>query len=1230
MELALGAMDDAEKALGSLETDWEQRVAALRRLAALAETAARPENTGTRGAFVQRLCAPELRNAVALQFTDPRSAVIKALAAVLEGMSVSLRESLDPFVDAMVEPLLRLLSKKSRVVVDAIVGAMRTMLENSRVGARGVRTFALTAVNAKHPQQRACAMDFLTIVLEQASRYAIVLGADSIADVIQNAVRKAMEDGSPEVRTAARRAFVPFRRVWDDRAAMLVDSLSTSQKKYLGEAVPGAVTGTGAKSTSGAARERGGMTTAGVAATTVTRQVRSAGFDRDFAAAAAARAPQQRTATTGNIAGGNELGAAINPNIAFEMTLNKNSTGLGLMPKYSSSAETLAVLSQRTHEDSSEKNQIPPQQQQPQQVQQQPQQQKCGLFAFGNTLKKQEAENIPIEIVPKPIVTPTRPSLAVSQDFRSAILRDLERSGYQPYTAVFANNFSSSSFESTRESPQPKKNGEDGDRTNDEMPKQVLMPVTALTTITTRHKKRHNREDNQHSDPASEDQQEVNKEEQRRDIFAVMEDVPQPQPAPTKEPEQVPEVLQSLRRKDSILVKTALQSKHASERLEGLEAINEYFETVEESQKLNINTVVRELGTLMEDESADVTNTALRLLTTLIRRFTDVMEPLLPTVLPSVCRRLSASIIPKRQEELLNDLVSAIVKNAAYEILLPEIVEMMSSSDAHIVVPCLELYMRCFEEKPDFFHEYHRLIPHLSRVVSLMRSSNAQVRTLAKNLVLQLYERSNDAFVSALAAQPREQFHQFREILQPFIPTLENDLQRKNMSSGRFAARIEQTNRFNTNPTPEPPKVKPPKAEPEPLAPPKTGERVETPPITQAKTSERQQPPQPAPLTSTRTIPQGFMSESKACSGVPTIDSTLNLLKLGVEAPLPQILACFTSFLQLLHESPTQKLSEEDLTQLIDLTCQHALSDNEELRDAAISVLVELLERDITDQHAQKIFATTACLSRKLETISSRGVPCERLASWLETLQNIFETRDPHRFVRVLTQILQDATTPEADQYSALATLTLLCSHMDVMTLTLQAATIVSTVAPLMNSRNATIQHSAVACVQTCRDTLGDVFSPFLSLLSAAQLDLVNGGLPEVPQEPEAGHVTPSTTEQASNKPQTPGSADTLVPTPPHKQQRKSEEASAVAPVLLPAMMPSPIRPVRASAAQPFVTPGVDTPEPPDAAEEVPPTAPSASPHNSDSDGNGNDEDSDGGDISDTSCPSPPSDSSDW
>lgn len=376
------------------------------------------------------------------------------------------------------------------------------------------------------------------------------------------------------------------------------------------------------------------------------------------------------------------------------------------------------------------------------------------------------------------------------------------------------------------------------------------------------------------------------------------------------------------------------------------------------------------------------------------------------------------------------------------------------------------------------------------------------------------------------------------------------------------------------------------------------------------------------------------MSESKACSGVPTIDSTLNLLKLGVEAPLPQILACFTSFLELLHESPTQKLSEEDLTQLIDLTCQHALSDNEELRDAAISVLVELLERDITDQHAQKIFVTTACLSRKLETVSSRGVPCERLASWLETLQNIFETRDPHRFVRVLTQMLQDAATQEADQYSALATLTILCSHMDVMTLTLQAATIVSTVAPLMNSRNATIQHSAVACVQTCRDTLGDVFSPFLSLLSPAQLDLVNNGVPE-PQphqeaeaEAEAGHTTPNTADQPSNKQQTPGSADTLVPTPPHKQQRKSEEASAVAPVMLPAMMPSPIRPVRASAAQPFVTPGGDTPEAPDAEELLPPTSVPA-PHNSDSN-SVSDNDSDGEDISDTSCPSPPSDSSDW
>ena len=63
----LRELEEVQRALGSLETDWSVRVGALQRLeAAAGAVAARGSGVG---AFVQRLCAPELRDAVAQQST---------------------------------------------------------------------------------------------------------------------------------------------------------------------------------------------------------------------------------------------------------------------------------------------------------------------------------------------------------------------------------------------------------------------------------------------------------------------------------------------------------------------------------------------------------------------------------------------------------------------------------------------------------------------------------------------------------------------------------------------------------------------------------------------------------------------------------------------------------------------------------------------------------------------------------------------------------------------------------------------------------------------------------------------------------------------------------------------------------------------------------------------------------------------------------------------------------
>ena len=658
----------------------------------------------------------------------------------------------------------------------------------------------------------------------------------------------------------------------------------------------------------------------------------------------------------------------------------------------------------------------------------------------------------------------------------------------------------------------------------------------------------------------------------------------------------------------------ALHSHHASERLRGLVTLNTFFDNADDGQRQDLDAVIGELAERLSDESADVVNATLTLLTTLTRRFTETVQPLLQSVFPALCRKLSATIISRRQKELLDNLVSVLVSQTAYEILLPMITDMMTSDDVHILIPCLQLYQKCLKERRSFFVEHHRIIPHILRIVPLVRFSNASVSSLAKSLVQALYENSSDAFVSAVVAQSTDVFKRFREILQPIIPTFEEDLQRRNMSSGRFVA-------IN-----EPVKEVEPIPEPQPVL------------IAQSKPEHQEK---------VVLKPTGVVDPTpKASSGVPEIDRTLNSLKLGVETSTPQIVACFKSMLDLLRTSHSCPFIGEDLSQVVHLSCKFSSSDNKELCGLALDVLKELVQLKIDDKHIQTIVLTFASLQRRVQ-----GEYDSDLEETLSTFQESFLERDPQTFVRVLVKILQDPTTLEVDQAFSLDALRLFSVRADTMYLTVNAASIVCAVSPLLSSRSANARKKAYLCVDTLRNSMGDVFAPFLRLLTPKQLEWLDKcGKDEALQPPSPPLPQPLLQQQRINldKPQS-KPVEVRIPTPPQKQPKTNKDAVA----LMMEVMPSPIQPRRRSVSDGLPPDDLSDDVVEDHKEESSHSdfsSSSSSSSSSKDDGtdersgesrSGNDDDDDASigappsesresDSSGDFCPSPPSDSSDY
>ena len=207
--------------LATRDAEWDVRVRALDQLGTA--LCAAPARAGDAA----------VRDGVAAQLGDLRSAVVRAACSTVERVAERLGAGAEPLADALVEPLLRVLASSNRVMCAAAERALRTVLVAARVAHRGLDALCAALRASKHAPQRVVAADSLARVLELARTRYDRATLDAHADALCAALRAGMADSAPAVRKAARQAFFPLRAVWPERAAALEKSLDPQQRKYL-------------------------------------------------------------------------------------------------------------------------------------------------------------------------------------------------------------------------------------------------------------------------------------------------------------------------------------------------------------------------------------------------------------------------------------------------------------------------------------------------------------------------------------------------------------------------------------------------------------------------------------------------------------------------------------------------------------------------------------------------------------------------------------------------------------------------------------------------------------------------------------------------------------------------------------------------------------------------------------------------------------------------------------
>ncbi|KAJ1552781.1 hypothetical protein HK405_010039, partial [Cladochytrium tenue] len=168
-----------------------------------------------------------LKLAILVALSTERTRLARTGMALVEMMAAALGDRFEPLVDITVPPLLRLCSRANKVFVSCANATLKAVVEAA--GVPSIIPLLHESLQSNSKSLRASAADCLVAVLEANNPSRI----EAFADAVEAAIKLAVVDAAPEVRTLGRSAFELFKDRFPHRVDRLLVGIPEVTLKYL-------------------------------------------------------------------------------------------------------------------------------------------------------------------------------------------------------------------------------------------------------------------------------------------------------------------------------------------------------------------------------------------------------------------------------------------------------------------------------------------------------------------------------------------------------------------------------------------------------------------------------------------------------------------------------------------------------------------------------------------------------------------------------------------------------------------------------------------------------------------------------------------------------------------------------------------------------------------------------------------------------------------------------------
>ena len=484
-----------------------------------------------------------------------------------------------------------------------------------------------------------------------------------------------------------------------------------------------------------------------------------------------------------------------------------------------------------------------------------------------------------------------------------------------------------------------------------------------------------------------------------------------------------------------------------------------------------LGSVTAALGAQLVATDSAVVGSALELLLLMIQRYKGLLfalDELLPAVFRQYARATDAT--DAAVTRALCAVLEEMLNNIDADFLVPSLARAMERGDRSCVRMGLVMLKNVMAQQPEYFDAPHHVRPHLGLLAGLVAAGDSEVASMARQVLVGLFQQSPTAFTSAVWQLPYEDKKELRKI----VPGLEAELSSRIASAALSGRRVP--------------------AAPVVPATPATATVTETKAVPQEQ--QQQQPPL---LSSSSSLPEG---ESEVETTNPRLREYISMATQAgsITYGRQQLVTCLSGLIEGVERSPGC-FGARDAAACVAAAGVWAGSAHEpHVRALALALLracagsLVLTSADVTC--AVQTLLMAAC--DLAEAAAAAGGTRHRAAEHadrarvaLDGCQRALEQRHGAHYLAALMRACgtPGARTPLREQ--ALDRLTSACTTVDVRVLRSTAADFVAALAPLFDAPEDAVRRKAAACVAAWARTLQSDFAPLLDTLPPLKRKLV-------------------------------------------------------------------------------------------------------------------------------------------